>query len=1013
MCDQRVDEKFDDDQVRRLEEMHEALIRQPDRAWRTAEMPESDDECLLKLIHMCKGELPSGLDTQHQIECTQPIRNQDNTTKDSIEIDLNLPTCIGRFRLLETLGTGGFGVVVKGYDEYLNRHVAIKIPKFSSLISAATRARFVTEAKSAAALSHPTIVTVFESGQFGPVVYLASELIEGPTLEAWLKNRGKPLTSLHAAKLVSVLADAVQHAHDRGVVHRDIKPANIFLADASDSLPENRLADVVRLGDFGLARMRDSEQAHSQTGSMLGTPAYMAPEQTHSTDTSSSPAVDIWALGVVLYELLTGKSPFSRPTLLETVTAIQSRQPIDPRRHNPSIPRDLVAITLKCLEKRPASRYASAYDLQYDLQKFLTGRPVKARQITLVERTCRWCRNHPAMASATALAAAGFVISVWQWQRAEFNWRQAQSNLDQVAAQRSRAERSLDRTEVAIDRMLNEVADALKPIPRMETLRQSLLQQALSLQMELVSDRIDDPDSRFRTAQSWRRMSDIYLILGEFEQARLAIESSKRELLLVASSQIDPMQLRLEQARIAFRSARVLGKSQSWEFAETAARESISIYQQLSETRYDPSWCAEQVEAGKYLALVLEAENRLDDAVLVLLRSLELTTNQTDSDKFDLRLHRGQILNSLGVLQNRLNRPDEAEKCFLQSIDLLQQITDERPERIDLQYNIAVTAINLGNRYSRQRDHNKAIEHYDRAEAVLRDLVASFPDVVNYREMLVRAGNGLGLSQFRNGAIQIGANTLRLAIEDQQQLPEQVLQSATARMELAGLYQNLGNCLLESPQHMDEAEQAYTSAREVSIKLSQDFPDKAEYLRLASAAKGHLGLILLQKGDLTSARILLEETLNEAEQALVLAPDNRNAFSNATWQLNRLIQVLLKAGNPNDLIRVAESFANVDPESGQRSLSAAQSLASCLHSLESAHQHLMSQEVPSVASGGNSNIETSTIETQFPTISSDDKKRIRAAGSRLLARAVELGSLNARDIPKSRLEILWPAEPGE
>ena len=183
-----------------------------------------------------------------------------------------MPSTIGRFQIHNTIGQGGFGIVVRGFDPDLNRDVAVKIPRLESLINSDARQRFVTESKAAAALSHPQIVTVYESGVVGPVCYLASELINGPTLAEWLRDRGEPISPRSAAELVSALADAMQHAHDRGIVHRDIKSANILLATNGQPVEEDQLARIARISDFGLAKFLDTDQSNTRTGSLIGTP---------------------------------------------------------------------------------------------------------------------------------------------------------------------------------------------------------------------------------------------------------------------------------------------------------------------------------------------------------------------------------------------------------------------------------------------------------------------------------------------------------------------------------------------------------------------------------------------------------------------------------------------------------------------------------------------------------------------------------------------------------------------
>jgi tetratricopeptide (TPR) repeat protein len=1001
---------LDDDQLaHRLEQVHEELINNPDSAWQfgtsAADDPAAGAECLLRLIHLAKRD-STIQDASAQNTSWRAIGDtgtaDGETSPPRMDVESALPAKIGRFDVLETIGEGGFGIVVRGYDPSLRRQVAIKIPRFASLISPDARSRFVTEAKSAAALSHPSIVTVYESGQFGPACYLAVELIEGPTLARWLQDHGQPLSPPCAAKLVSILADAVQHAHDRGVIHRDIKPANIFLADSSESVNEERLPQVAKLGDFGLAKLQDADHAQTRSNSMLGTPAYMAPEQTrNNTGEANSPAVDIWGLGVLLYELLTRKTPFGRDSLIETITAIQSEEPAHPSRWNRSVSRDLDAIVQKCLEKSPSARYSSAYELQRDLENYLASRPVRARRITSLERSWRWCRNNPAIATAGAMALVGLVFSLWQWRRAETNWRQAQENLQQVASQRARAERSLDRTEMAIDQMLNDVADALKPIPRLETLRNSLLQRALALQQDLVADRADDADSRFRAAQSWRRIGELYLILGEFQSAQSALQSAEDALVGPVLSESRESDRTLELARIALKRGQLLGESASNADAETEVRRAIELFQELPAADDAGSLLSEQLSARQLLAQILESENRITEAVAVLVDALAMTETAEDAGNADLKIHRGQMLNSLGILHNRMNLPDEAESYFVQSMDLLQQVVLERPERIDLEYNVAVTAINLGNRFSRQREHSRAMEYYDRAHRIFSGLAASFPDVVKYRELLVKAGSGLGLSQLRAVDSRTGATTLQQAIDDQRLLPESVRSTADSQRELAALQQNLGNCFLEEPQDLDAAEQAYEEARDISDALRVTMPDSAQYQRLYSAALGNLAAVKRNRHEMDAARDMYREALTEAERACALDPQDRAAQSNAAWQLNRLCEVLLVMNDIDGLLESVERFVQQGSDPNPRSLTAANALALCLKSDDSSG---VSQVVED---GSKTESDDSPADaSRFAGLTESDRRRIQISGEDYLKQAIESGIIREAEITGSALELL-------
>jgi hypothetical protein len=314
---------------------------------------------------------------------------------------------LGRFHLLRPLGRGAFGVVWLAHDPKLRRDVALKVPRAEALADPDLRNRFVREARAAAGLDHPNIIPVHEAGEAGPVCYLASAYCPGPSLAEWLRGRGEPVPARQAAALVAALAAAVRHAHARGVVHRDLKPANVLLAPPPGDGPDpDELGFVPRVADFGLAKFLTGPDTHrTETGATLGTPAYMAPEQA-GHPAAVGPAADIYALGVILYELLTGRVPFVADTPLETLLLARSEEPVPPGRVRLGLPRDLESICLKCLAKEPGRRYATAADLADELRRFLDGRPLRhTRRVTAAGRAWRWCRRNPAV--------AGLLAAVW------------------------------------------------------------------------------------------------------------------------------------------------------------------------------------------------------------------------------------------------------------------------------------------------------------------------------------------------------------------------------------------------------------------------------------------------------------------------------------------------------------------------------------------------------------------------------------------------------------------------
>jgi tetratricopeptide (TPR) repeat protein len=303
------------------------------------------------------------------------------------------------------LGRGGMGVVFRARHLRLNRTVALKMLIAGGYAAPGELRRFRREAQALAGLLHPNIVQVHDAGDVEGRPFFTMELVEGGPLSRQLAGRPQP--TQRAAEVVTILAGAVQFAHRSGIVHRDLKPANILLTED----------DTLKISDFGLAQFLEEGDRLTASGARLGTPCYMAPEQTLGKVSAIGPAVDIYALGVILYELLTGRPPFEVETAAEIERRVLAEEPVPPSRTNAKVPRDLETICLKCLHKNAARRYASAQDLADDLHRFLDGKPVVARPVGVFERAGKWARRRPALATLmTALllllgAAAG--LGLW------------------------------------------------------------------------------------------------------------------------------------------------------------------------------------------------------------------------------------------------------------------------------------------------------------------------------------------------------------------------------------------------------------------------------------------------------------------------------------------------------------------------------------------------------------------------------------------------------------------------
>src|SRR5438046_139188 len=311
---------------------------------------------------------------------------------------------LGYYELLQEIGRGGQGVVYRARQKSLNRIVALKVIGLGQWAAKAHVKRFRLEAEAAASLEHPCIVPIYEVGERDGSCYFSMKFVEGGQLDAVVKREQMPIR--RAVELIGKVARTVHYAHEHGILHRDIKPGNILL----DAKGEPHLTD------FGLARLLETESTVTRTMEVLGTPSYMAPEQAVGNNAAVSGATDVYGLGAVLYQLLTGHPPFAGGTTFETIKLLLDTEPRQPRLWNPKIDRDLATICLKCLDKDPQRRYSSALTLAEDLDRWLKHEPILARRTGIFARGKKWVRRNPTSAllagSLVALAAAvGWIVS--------------------------------------------------------------------------------------------------------------------------------------------------------------------------------------------------------------------------------------------------------------------------------------------------------------------------------------------------------------------------------------------------------------------------------------------------------------------------------------------------------------------------------------------------------------------------------------------------------------------------
>jgi tetratricopeptide (TPR) repeat protein/tRNA A-37 threonylcarbamoyl transferase component Bud32 len=760
------------------------------------------------------------------------------------------PTLPG-LELVGLLGSGGVGVVFKGRQAALDRDVAVKLLRASSLTDPGLRERFRQEARAIAKLHHPNLVHVYEFGEVPSTSgaasqpYLVLEYVPGGSLADLV--RGSPQPPHEAARLVATLAGAIHYAHQNGIIHRDLKPANVLLsfsreppvsADSALAGGSRLNEGVPKITDFGLAKFSSGTDL-TQTGDVLGTPSYMAPEQTVGKLGVITAAVDVYGLGAILYEALTGRPPFRAETAVATVVQVRHEDPTPPRRLQPTVPRDLETICLKCLRKEAGRRYATAQDLADDLRRFQAGEPVRARPVGTGERVVVWCRRKPGVAVLLAALVLVFVAGscgvLWQWQRARRNAAAAEQHAadyrrerdkarqeeDKARQEKDRAERHLQVIRHQVDR-LQQLGHKLLRQPGRYGTGQDVLKEALAFYRELLPKEGNDPRLRREAANLFRQVADIHQHIGQAEQAAEAYGQQANLLTSLLKEEPASKDLQMELAdthRWRGNMLRDLGEARE---AKEAYDEAARLHQALldeapKEARYQAALAntllnktsvltyqnhAKELEClyrrivkldqdavhaapgdpgiSAELALALGAQavffldmGRRPEAEAAVGEALEIHQRLLAGGHLKGSVERYVARNfvTLGRLQAKAGRSEEAERSFLSAVNLLEPLVEQLPEsavdRAELAWTLAGLA-DLLTDPSRRRDaeaiYCRVIDHYEK-------LKADFPKHVNYRRHLFLNYWRLARLLLRMGRQADAAKPYRKAIEIDAEVP--------------------------------------------------------------------------------------------------------------------------------------------------------------------------------------------------------------------------------------------------
>jgi serine/threonine protein kinase len=793
------------------------------------------------------------------------------------------------YEIFSELGHGGMGVVYKARQISLNRVVALKMIRAHA--GPEMLARFHLEAETLASLQHPNIVQICDFGEFEGCPFMAMEFVEGGSLAEFLRSKSQ--SPRFAAELISTVAQAMHAAHLRGIIHRDLKPANILLQREESSVRAQGIEPpglshlspsslgssslIPKITDFGLAKRLAEEAGRTTTGAIIGTPCYMAPEQARGRVRDIGPAADVYALGAVLYEMLTGSPPFSGETAIETLKRVEREEPVPPSRLCRKLPRDLETICLKCLEKEPAKRYAAAAELAEDLRRFLDGAPIAARPAGFAERAWKWSKRRPALAGLIAVGTAAAVTLAIGW----LSWS------IQIRAERDRTAHHYQLAREAIDGLYNKmVMERFFDEPQLDPICRELLDKAKSLYQELAQEHAADPALRRDTALAWFHLGDIHRHRDEYSESEAAYrEAIARQEALCRDDPGNPS-YRQDLANTHNWFGELLRENgrppDDAKIHYLAAQE---LQQQL--VREYPSEASYRTELARSLynlAIVERISNKVPAAHENLDRAVDLLNELYEANPSDAnpRQDLARALNDRGILLRMKRRAADAARDYNRAIGLLARLHEEYPARAAYKYELAVFRLDRGNLLRSQGALADAQSEHRQALVLLNGLVADFSSRPKYRKKM---GNGL---------------------------------------------KNLG-AALASAGDLVAAEQHWNQARNVLAKLSEEYPAVADYHALLGMTYGNLGWLRTEQKNWSEARRFIDEGIAQMRQALESNPDNPDYRRELRNQYRDLAETLLNLGDHAAALEAATNLAECSPELPQYEYYAACFIARCVH----------------------------------------------------------------------------------
>lgn len=809
-------------------------------------------EALIPLLQAIDAELSA------QFGATTLQHDRASVRLDATFLKVNAGGSPDGYEILGELGRGGMGVVYLARQIRLHRLVALKTIGSGQQANADELARFRTEAESAARVQHANVVQVYEVGEQNDQPFCVLEYVNGGSLMR--KLAGAPLEAHAAVRLLEILARAVQAVHEHGILHRDLKPANVLLQvnhpeDADKPLLEllNSSKCVPKISDFGLAKPTEATVL-THTGAVLGTPSYMAPEQAEGRTHDIGPAADVYGLGAILYELLTGRPPFRGVNVLETLDQVRKREPVSPRRLEPSVPRDVDTICLKCLQKEPGKRYTSAAALADDLERCRLNRPIQARPVGRWERGRKWARRRPALAALfavlflTCLAALAGSIAY------TVNLRAAEA---ETHRQQERSERHYRKSLDAIERMLVDMgAQRMEGVPGTEELQIDALGDAIRLYEELQADReMPDPELLDRLGNALTYLGLLQLNLGHGEEAE---ESCRRGVALLEDIAKEFPEVRLYRKHLAsgrYILGNILMSRDQRDESEQLYLRSLEEWRTLDDG--DSQVRVGTMECYAGLATVCADFARCQEYHRQEL-ALGEALHKEKPDDWSRANRLAQGLYNVAKDHLTAGRRDEAETLFLRCSSLLEPLAargargkGEQASRLHSRSTLAHCYNGLGMSYAARQEANKSEEFYKKAVTLDEDTIRLYPQPPRWEELAISYHNLAAFYQ-TNRREKEAESLYRKIIHLRESLVRDVPRHTLNRVMLAESYLNLGLYLGGGTQ-WKEGFALLQKGRDLMEPLYREHPEDTRYAIALGSNCNNQAYLMRNRGDVDGA----------------------------------------------------------------------------------------------------------------------------------------------------------------